>query len=192
MRDTPRMDIFAACCVQCLLSHWRRFFLVQESKIAWQKRCIYLFPQNVPNTLPAWVSWAVVSSFSQLQEDTHRHTLNHVAAKWQQTHICILFKGRMCIYIFICLIFHMYTYIYIRRRNHILYICLRGAENFRTWHEVSFCTNFVQGVEDCGELFSLLCTFKEVLSRCCHGFEDSALGYFMLFICLCNNSCTGV
>ena len=123
MRDTPRMDIFAACCVPVFVKSLKEvFFLVQESKIAWQKRCIQLFPQNVPNTLPAWVSWAVVSSFSQLQEDTHRHTLNHVAAKWQQTHICILFKGRMCMYIFICLIFHIYTYIYIRRRNHILYI----------------------------------------------------------------------
>ena len=125
MRDTPRMDIFAACCVPVFVKSLKEvFFLVQESKVAWQKRCIYLFPQNVPNTLPAWVSWAVVSSFSQLQEDTHRHTLNHVAAKWQQTHICILLKGRMCIYIYIFMshISYIYIHIFIYADAIILYI----------------------------------------------------------------------
>ena len=142
--------------------------------------------------LPTWVSWAVVSSFNRLQAHTYKHTHNHVAAKWQQTHIYILFKGR--IYIYISHISFIYIYVYAKAiifaNIHIYCVCLCVAETFRTWG--TFCTSFVQGVMTVVSCFSLFCTLKEVLSRCCQGFEDSALGYFMIFFCLCNNSCTRV
>ena len=203
MRDTPRMDIFAACCVPVFVKSLKEVFFLfgRKAKLPDKKDAYNCFLKTCQILCQhEWVGpWSLVSAnCRKTHTDTHWTT-------WQQSGnkpISAFCLKDVCVYIYIFIylyvsyFIYIYKYIYIRRRNHIyiyiIYICLRGAENFRTWHEVSFCTNFVQGVEDCGELFSLLCTFKEVLSRCCRGFEDSALGYFMLFICLCNNSCTRV
>ena len=80
---------------QCLLSHWRSFFTCSVGKQNCLTKKCNCFLKTCQILLPTWVNWAVVSSFNRLQAHTQTHTHNHVAAKWQQTHIYILFKERM-------------------------------------------------------------------------------------------------
>ena len=127
MRDTPRMDIFAACCVPVFVKSLKEVFFLfgRKAKLPDKKDAYNCFLKTCQILCQhEWVGpWSLVSANCR-KTHTHRHTLNHVAAKWQQTHICILLKGRMCIYIFICLIFHIYIYIYLytQTQSYIIYI----------------------------------------------------------------------
>ena len=188
------MDILAACCVPVFVKSLEELFYLfgRKAKLPDKKYVTVSSKRAKYSCQHEWVGlWSLVSTDCR---HTHRHTHTQPRGSKVATNPYLYFIWRTYVYIYIHISYIIYIYVYanaiIFANIHIYDVCLCCAETFCTWG--TFCTNFVQGVMTVVSCFSLFCTLKEVLSRCCQGFEDSALGYFMLFFCLCNNSCTRV
>ena len=155
MLDTPRMDILAAYCVPVFVKLLEELFYLfgREAKLPDKKNVIVSSKRAKYPCQHEWVGlWSLVQPIAGTHTQTHTH--NHVAAKWQQTHIYILFKGRM--YIYISHISYFYIYICIRKRDHICkyahILCMFvWCWNFSDMRCILH--QFCSGCNDCGELF---------------------------------------
>ena len=164
MLDTPRMDILAACCVPVFVKSLEELFYLfgRKAKLPDKKYVTVSSKRAKYSCQHEWVGlWSLVST-----DCRHTHTDTHTTT-WQQSGnkpISIFYWKDVCIYIYTYLIYHIYIYIYanaiIFANIHIYYVCLCGAETFRTWG--TFCTNFVQGVMTVVSCFSFLYSQRSI------------------------------
>ena len=151
MLDTPRMDILAACCVPVFVKSLEELFYLfgRKAKLPDKKYVTVSSKRAKYSCQHEWVGlWSLVST-----DCRHTHTDTHTTT-WQQSGnkpISIFYLKDVCIYTYLIYHIYIYTYVYanaiIFANILIYYVCLCGAETFRTWG--TFCTK----CNDCGELF---------------------------------------
>ena len=164
MLDTPRMDILAACCVPVFVKSLEELFYLfgRKAKLPDKKYVTVSSKRAKYSCQHEWVGlWSLVST-----DYRHTHTQTHTQPRGSKvaTNPYLYFIERTYVYIYIHISYIIFIYIYanaiIFANIHIYYVCLCGAETFRTWG--TFCTNFVQGVMTVVSCFSFLYSQRSI------------------------------
>ena len=127
MRDTPRMDIFAACCVPAFVKSLKEVFFLfgRKAKLPDKKDVYNCFLKTCQILCQhEWVGpWSLVSAnCRKTHTDTHWTT-------WQQSGnkpICAFCLKDVCVYIYIYIymshISYIYIYLFTQTQSYIIYI----------------------------------------------------------------------
>ena len=217
MLDTPGMQILAACCAPVFVKFLEELFPYSVGKQncltkkcnCFLKTCQILCPHEWVGFIWSWVLTNCRNEHAHAHGHTHTTTWEQSGNNPISTYSSCSFSKDASIYLSIYT--YIYTHVYTNIVNHTLYIVYACAFIFANidllciYIYIHMCVcvccwklphmRYILLFSGCWELWWSVFPFlylQEVLNRCCQGFEDSALGCFMLSICLCYSPCTWV
>ena len=217
MLDTPGMQILAACCAPVFVKFLEELFPYSVGKQncltkkcnCFLKTCQILCPHEWVGFIWSWVLTNCRNEHAHAHGHTHTQLHGSKVVTTPYLHIQVVPFPRTHLFIYLSIHIYIYTCVHKYRESYIIYR-IRMCIHIRKYRPIMYiyiyicvCVccwklphmRYILLFSGCWELWWSVFPFlylQEVLNRCCQGFEDSALGCFMLSICLCYSPCTWV